>query len=1154
MNRKYKFIYKLLNIALTAFVSVTAVYCSETGKAMSGLPQSIGATNVGKEFWFTIPPFTGSDDNIENSVIVYVSSSAKTAVTVEVTGKAFSSTKYTIPNDVVSFTIDPANACPWTKAPGNNSPKTTIYRQSGIHVISDDLIVVFVYVQTRGSGEYFMALPVSSLGTSYISTAYTAGSVDNSLYPSLTGCVAPYDDTKIRFIVGGNDSTITPGGLAAGDTSYLTLDRGDVCMFASDSSGFDLSGSKWLSDKPIAVVSGNYCAGIPTGNREYNYIAEMDLPVFTWGTAYQAARIEGRKYAPLIRVFAGESKTKVYRDSSVIIASLTTSGGLYGKGWKEARLFSQQSTANQALITGTKPISAALYNTGSMEDSNSVETGPFETTLISPEQYQKECSFIVPCNDSKSSFIKHFLSIIFEADSAGNVPESLELGRLRSGVFEWEKLAVTNPGTGEVFSPGYKGKTYAFKNIELDSGGLYKLRSDASFAAYLYGSDTNSAYGVPAAMGLKDLTRDDTLPPVPTWEYITYKSVIGTVTDAPSDEAGRSNLSIIYFNPDSSYNTKFGYTDFLPGLTSTTGWYLNIADTTQDACAVITFADRSGNDTTIAIEYSAFNISVDKQVLDLGYVKMGTVSEGGIVLRNPKNKGPIDITRAGFKYHGGQLSYEGLELPFTLQAGEARTITVKYSPASLGEFADSAGFGNNVKYQNKFRITAKVVEPSIAVEDIDFGEVQENETSTKDCMIKNNGKVDLVIAGIKVNPNPAFSNTLNTIDQNNPIIIKAGQSFSFSVSFRPPTAGLYRDSIVFISDSDTLGDYTALLKGTGTELSFLTSSYDWGRVRIDRPSDRRGPYPNNWVPGQKQAIWFLNNCSDTIVISSIHVNTTKGDINSFIIRYGDFPQTLNAGDSTLVDVKFQPTTVGVHEIKITYKGNVIPSPVTTLRGTGVLPRIRMDSKDFGYSDVHDPSTRQTKRIKIYNDYYDWADTLFITGFTYDPEGAVSETAGEYGTEGFSFDKEGLFSGAGRLVVPIGDSVEFDAVFLAQHSNTHRATLTTVSDADTEAVSVWTGNLATTAGDGNQQNPGLVVIPNPAPGGKAALRIASAEDCTATIKLYNSLGNEISTIYNGTLQQGINIFNIDVSFLPSGVYFLCVNRGDRAERLQFTNIR
>ncbi len=86
------------------------------------------------------------------------------------------------------------------------------------------------------------------------------------------------------------------------------------------------------------------------------------------------------------------------------------------------------------------------------------------------------------------------------------------------------------------------------------------------------------------------------------------------------------------------------------------------------------------------------------------------------------------------------------------------------------------------------------------------------------------------------------------------------------------------------------------------------------------------------------------------------------------------------------------------------------------------------------------------------------------------------------------------------------------------------------------------------------NPELLLYPNPATGSQATLRIDSPVECPASVTLFNSLGLAMGNIFTGSLQQGANSIPIDMYSLPSGIYYLQIDYGNRIEIVKFSNIR
>jgi len=72
-------------------------------------------------------------------------------------------------------------------------------------------------------------------------------------------------------------------------------------------------------------------------------------------------------------------------------------------------------------------------------------------------------------------------------------------------------------------------------------------------------------------------------------------------------------------------------------------------------------------------------------------------------------------------------------------------------------------------------------------------------------------------------------------------------------------------------------------------------------------------------------------------------------------------------------------------------------------------------------------------------------------------------------------------------------------------------------------------------------------PNPVRGGTAEISFAVRRQAETTIRLYNTLGQQVKTVYRGTPTAGeLTTARLKADDLPSGVYFLRLKTGDRSK--------
>jgi len=578
-----------------------------------------GTTNIGKEYWFTIPPvYENESGGAANFIKIFVTSGIKTKVTVKIPRIGFEKTNTTLPNDVIAFDISPLEGQPVHVDAQifKQGIPSKIYPGAGINVVADEPILVYVVCRYRSTSDGFLPIPVTGMGKDYVMTSYS-GWDPGFLLPPYSGIVAPFDNTKVNITLGGTKSSNfkldDSRNLKTGQSFNVTLQKGDVYLLTSNGSEPELSGTRVKSNKAIGVVSGQQCSNIPLGNRACDYTVEMDLPVEAWGKVYHLPFLRGRRFNGIIRIFAKEPKTDIFRDGQYWL-TLDQGGTEKGKGWTEQRIWpmienGREVAPKPAVITSTKPIGISFYNTGVEEDkSAAANSDPFAMVMTPIEQYQKEITFNTPNTKGGQGFADNFVNLVYETDSNGLLTDDYEWGQTSGGKFVWQPIRKLFGGVDIPFFGEVNNRKYANKNIRIPSDGVYKIRGKKPFAAYSYGFGSFDSYGYPTSAVLTDLTIPDFEVPEPKWTQNSNGDVLdGTITDMPNDSNMRSNLNYIHMlSEDSlSYNYKFQYKPFEVGTTVSTSWTLNIIDKLKDAKATLLFADKRGNDTIIDISYKA---------------------------------------------------------------------------------------------------------------------------------------------------------------------------------------------------------------------------------------------------------------------------------------------------------------------------------------------------------------------------------------------------------------------------------------------------------------------------------------------------------------------------------------------------------------------
>lgn len=660
-----KTIFTALAIFLTIFSNTYAGIDIDEVKEKLSLIQNTG--NSGRDFWFTVPPLyedeSGSEDNF---IKVLVTSTLDANVKVSIGGKNYSKVKLVKANSVVTFDLTTTEA----QAILHSALKDTIrparvYKDAAINVWSDVPIIVYVVAKYNYISDGFFALPTHTFGTKYINSAYQeSGAFKSGWFSPFTGVVAAYDNTAVTFKMGGgpegDDGVPFEDGkiIKSGQSKKIYMDKGDVCLLSINGSKQDLSGSIFEGTKPFAIVSGVHCALVPLKNSACDYIVNMEFPVAYWNKDYFVTPIKDRTYNGIIRIYASEDETKIYRDG-VYIGTISKGGGAkVGEGYLETRLWpllddgGKPNPPKLAHISADKPISVVYYNTGFGEDDPKVNTDPFMMQIPAIDQAVNQAVIYSPnASDGNNPYSENYINITFPLVD-GKIPDDLlfaELSRTGSEP-KFNKLKDVFGLDFNKFETTYKGNSYGSKNLQISSKGSYVFKSENSkFIAYSYGFGNSEAYGFPSAFSLNDNTKNDTESPRISYVqqcngYVLLDS--GKVSDYPENELFRSNIAEIYVinseNYDFSWKTNKG--EFIPGTERDLNWGLSVIDKSKSASVLLYVSDKAGNDTTIYIQYKLPEFTLTSTAIESRNPLIGTVTFQDTIRNNSLTQ-PLNITR-----------------------------------------------------------------------------------------------------------------------------------------------------------------------------------------------------------------------------------------------------------------------------------------------------------------------------------------------------------------------------------------------------------------------------------------------------------------------------------------------------------------------------
>lgn len=915
----------------------------------------VGSSNQGTQFFMTFHP-CWEQTGINNQLKIYISSAVETNVTISIEHYGLELKQKTIPNDIIVFDFSPTIGQMYSKDDRDEPQPEKLWEKRAIIVESDDPIICYGVTRYRYTSDGYLAIPTHVLGKEYIAASYDDPTPENGtqfLTPYVS-VIAVYDDTDMKIIYGGNATSQTAGGKQMYEDDDVNMNRGDVWLVGSVGVKSDLTGTRVIADKPVAVISGNFCSYIPVDISACDFIIEQNIPMEGWGTKYHYSPIVDRKKNSIVRIFAKKRNTFFYRNG-VKAGLIQRVGGTSGDGgWVEMR--GAGGDPKTATFTADYPINVVQYNPGQSDDG--VESDPFQMQLSPIEQYQKEILFNTPGIQGGVGFKTNYINIVYRETEAGGIPDDLMWGQVVNGQVTWAKLKDKYPGAGLIYDdPDMNGREYRAKTISLPGDGVYTMKASDPFVAYAYGFASYDSYGFPTSVAVSNLEVPDTLAPVAEFTKGCDGNIQGgRIIDEPRNiSQQRSNLGFIptSLDAEASYNYRFFRAEFIPGEAVSTEFELEVIDERFPAAAKFYFVDKAGNrgDTTIYHDPAEFQIRAkDKEIgekVNFGNFKPTDPPKTlPFVVESLEKTQTVLITEVmlyskdaskepGNASFGPGFKISGLTLPFELAPGAVKEFNITFDPSTIGEqrklFIDSVGAADTCVAFYTQRIEASVGEPQILVSDYSFGAVTVGSSSAwVPITVENNGAKELYITGYSFDDDTFIGDILDgnsdvyetrnliQISETSPVFVNPGDRITlFEVRFTPEAVQQYDVTVYFVNDADDDSDPYAVITGRGIQPGLSTAGFDWGRrtaniqsYKTDYSAALHGgftfsPYIADGLDQfDNQPMTMFNTGSKQVTISEVRVKSTSANLpaDAFMIMYEGNMLPLNS-NATLSNFK-----------------------------------------------------------------------------------------------------------------------------------------------------------------------------------------------------------------------------------------------------------
>ena len=401
-------------------------------------------SNEGTEFWFA---FMEHVDPLQNTMVVMLTAKATTTGRVDIPARGWSREVNVVADEVTLVTLPT-----FAETMGSESVTTT-----GVQVTSVEPVSVYMHQYAGARSEAAAVLPVDALGHEYFLLTYQGVQRRGTDYPSEMVIVATADHTKIEIVLSADTRQRRKG-----DTLSITLEPGQTYQIQGRRAGDDLTGTKVLADRPVAVFGGAVWTEVPTGCAARDNLLEQMYPIQTWGRQYVTVPSHGSSF-DVFRIVASQDHTNVE----------VSDGSTFQLDAGE--FVEYQITNRSTFIEASAPILVGQFNVG--QTCNGYGIGDPSLVLLNSVEQTRDT--VTLFNSSFQRIEENFINI---------VTRTIDIG----------VIALD----GEAIAPSHfnlvNGRTgFSYAIIEV-SNGTHTLTTDGCgvlATAYGYGPFESYAYG-----------------------------------------------------------------------------------------------------------------------------------------------------------------------------------------------------------------------------------------------------------------------------------------------------------------------------------------------------------------------------------------------------------------------------------------------------------------------------------------------------------------------------------------------------------------------------------------------------------------------------------------------------------------------------------
>jgi len=423
-------------------------------------------------------------------------------------------------------------------------------------------------------------------------------------------------------------------------------------------------------------------------------------------------------------------------------------------------------------------------------------------------------------------------------------------------------------------------------------------------------------------------------------------------TTIPVKNDGTGNLIVSSYSIDDISGTFLlsGTTETItPGDTSTTVVTFD-PDTTGRYYATLTIQSNALEGTqTMQVEgyseiteiYDSVRIALSTNTLNFGNVRVG---ENDVLYDTVRSTGTdtLEIWKKSISSDPTVFISNLYPSHQYILPGEEKQLIIGFYPNEYRDYTDTLVIETNDPTQQYVSIylTGSGFGKRIDLGETthSFGNVSVYDTSTAQLTIQNIGNEILTVDSIVTSASNFWLDTTRcTVD--------TSSIDTITVYFLPDTESYYQEYFFIYSnaDNDSIAEYIVTGYGVLPHISITDTVLNFGEV--------------NFFDSLSVTVPVISSGTDSLIVSSYSLS------GGTLFTLSDTSETIYAGDTSSINITFNPDTVGSYSDTLTISSNAEEGTKrVVLTGTGANPQIGLNADSIHFGDVSITSTSNFKLV------------------------------------------------------------------------------------------------------------------------------------------------------------------------------------------------